>query len=99
MKFLVIARPRPIPGVTSAMVEATRDIAKRNVKNGVVDCFYSFAGGNGSCSIVNADSGEALMEMLMEAPVSPFLEVETHPLADGHKFLDKLIEGMKKAGL
>ena len=99
MKFLVITKPRPIPGVTSAMVEATRDIAKRNTKNGVTDCYYSFAGGSTSCAIVNADSGEALMEMLLEAPVSPFLEIETHPLADGQKFLDKLIEGMKKAGL
>ena len=99
MKFLMIARPRPIPGVTSAMVEATRDIAKRNTTNGVVDCFYSFAGGSGSCSIINAESGEALMETLMEAPVSSFLDIDIHPLADGQKFLDKLIEGMKKAGL
>jgi muconolactone delta-isomerase len=99
MKFLMIAKPRPMPGVNSAMLDATRDIAMRNVKNGVVDCFYSFAGGSGSCSIVNADSGEALMETLMEAPVSPFLEVDVHPLADGIKFLNKLIEGMKKAGL
>ena len=99
MKFLLIAKPRPVPGVTSAMIEATRDIAMRNVKNGVVDCFYSFAGGSGSCSIVSADSGEALMDMLMEAPASPFLDVEIQPLADGRKFLDKVIEGMKKAGL
>jgi muconolactone delta-isomerase len=99
MKFLVITKSRPIPGVTSAMVQATRDIAKRNAKNGVVDSFYAFAGGNGSCSIVNADSGEALMDMLLESPVSPFLEVETYPLADGDQFLGKLIEGMKKQGL
>ncbi len=36
MKFLAISKRRPLPGMTSAMAEATRDIAKRNVKNGVI---------------------------------------------------------------
>ncbi len=36
MKFLLISKRRPTPGVTSAIVEANRDIAKRNVKNRVV---------------------------------------------------------------
>jgi muconolactone delta-isomerase len=100
MKFLVIARPRPIQqGVTSAMVQATREIANRNIKSGKIDCLYRFAGGNGTCAIVNAESGDALEEMLLEAPSFPFLEFETHALAGADKYLDKVIEGMKKQGL
>jgi muconolactone delta-isomerase len=100
MKFLVIARPRQIQqGMTSAMVQTTREVVNRDIKSGKIDCLYRFAGGNGTCAIVNADSGDALEEMLMEGPAFPFIEFESHPLADADKFLDKLIEGMKKQGL
>ncbi len=83
----------------SAMAQATKEIVNGYVKSGKMDFLYHFAGGNGTCSIVNADSGDALDEMLMEAPSSPFIEFESHPLADVDKFIDKLIEGMKQRGL
>ena len=99
MKFLLIARPRPIPGMTSALLEATRERARSQLKSGVLDCYYTFAGGNGSCAIVNADSPEALQEIVMENPTFPFLETESYALADGDKFLTKMTEVMKKSGL
>jgi muconolactone delta-isomerase len=99
MKFLVMIKPRPVQGMTSAIVEATREIAKRNVRNGITECLYSFAGGNRSFAIVNADSGDALQDLLLKAPAAPFLEIEAHPLADGDKFLEKMIETLKKQGL
>src|SRR5689334_15230077 len=99
MKFLIIAKPRPIPGMTSAIAQATSERAKAQLKSGVIDCFYTFAGGNGSCAIINADSAEALQELVMENPAYPFLENETHLLADGEKFMGKLIEALKKQGL
>ena len=99
MKFLMIARPRPIPGMTSALAQATKERAKTQLKSGVIDCFYTFAGGSGSCAIINAESAEALQELVMDNPTYPFLENETYLLADGDKFLDKVIEGLKKAGL
>jgi hypothetical protein len=99
MKFLIIAKARPIPGMSSAIAQATMDRAKAQLKSGIIDCFYTFAGGNASCVIINADSAEALQELVMENPGYPFLEHETHPLADGEKFMGKLIEGMKKQGL
>jgi len=48
---------------------------------------------------MNADSGEALVELLQDVPAISFLEVETYLLADFNKVLDKLIGGMKKQGL
>jgi muconolactone delta-isomerase len=100
MKFLVISRPRSVQqGMTSAMVQATKEIVNGYVKSGKFDCLYRFAGGNGVCAIANADSGDALEDLLQELPTAPFVEYESHPLADCDKFLEKLIEGMKKQGL
>jgi hypothetical protein len=39
VKFLVISRPRENqPGMTSAMIEATVEKGKRQLKSGVIDC-------------------------------------------------------------
>ena len=101
MKFLVIARPRHTQqGVTSAMVQASREIVNGYVKSGIDDCAYSIADGNGGgVGIVNADSHEKLMELLMAAPVSAFSEFQTYPLADFDSSISKVIEAMKKQGL
>jgi len=85
--------------MTSAIAHAANERAKVLRKSGVIDCFYTFAGGNGSCVIMNADSAEALQELVMENPAYPFLEHETHLLADGEKFTGKLAEALKKQGL
>jgi hypothetical protein len=101
MKFLVIARPRQNQqGMTSAMVEASKEIANRYLKSGIDDCLFAIADGiGGSCGIMNADSGEALVELLQNVPAVPFMEVQTYLLADFNKVVDKLIEGMKKQRL
>jgi hypothetical protein len=98
MKFLLILKPRPIPGMTSAIAQAALDRIKAELKSGRVDCFYTFAGGNASCAILNVDSAEALQELVMGDPAYPFLEHETHVLVEGEKFMGKLIESLKKQG-
>ena len=99
MKFLVIARPRENrQGMTSAMVEATLEKVKGHLKSGVTDCTYSFADGSGSIAIANAESGEALVDLL-ESPAAPFIHFEAHPLADFNKVIGNLITTMKKQGL
>jgi len=100
VKFLVISRPRPNQqGMTSAMLQATLEKVKEELKSGVIDCLYSFADGSGSVGIGNADSGEALAASLLESPASPFIEFEAHPLADFEKVVGAVIAGMKKRGL
>lgn len=100
MKFLVIARPRQSQqGMTSAMVQTTREMLKTDIKSGKVDFIYHFAGGNGVAGIFNVDSGDALDEVLQGYPTTPFVDHETYPLADGDKFFARLIEGLKKQGL
>jgi hypothetical protein len=44
MKFLLIVKPRPIPGMTSAIAQATLERVEANLKSGAADCFYSFPG-------------------------------------------------------
>jgi hypothetical protein len=98
MKFLVIARPRENrQGMTSAMVEATLEKVKGQLKIGVFDCLYSFADGSGSVPIANADSGEALIEAL-ESPTQPFIHFEAKPLGAFERRINNLT-AMKKQGL
>jgi len=100
VKFLVIARPRQgQQGMTSAMVQKTREMLKADIKSGRVDFIYHFAGGNGVAGIYNVDSGDALDEALQRYPTTPFVDHETYPLADGDKFFANLIEGLKRQGL
>ncbi len=96
MKFLVIAKP-PRTG-TSAMVQAVKETVKRNLESGQIDCLYSFADATRAVAILNADSAEALAEQLVE-PGFPPPEAEIHPLIDWNRFVDKVIEVMKRQGL
>lgn len=99
MKFLIIARPRPNQqGMTSQMVQATLEKVKGHLKSKVTDCIYSFADGTGTFAISNADSGEAIVDLL-DSPAAPFLHFEVHPLADFNKVIGNLITTMKKQGL
>jgi len=41
MRFLVVARPRVTEGMTTAMVESSREIINSNIKNCVNDCVYT----------------------------------------------------------
>ncbi len=99
MKFLIIARPRPNQqGMTSEMIQATLEKVNGQLKSGVTDCIYSIADGSGSVGIVNADSGEALVDLL-ESPAAPFVHFEAHPLSDFNKVINNLITRMKRQGL
>ncbi len=99
MKFVVITRPRPLQGMTSAMLAATLAKVNEQSKNGVIDCIYALANGSGgSVGIGNADSGEALIEGLAYA-ASPFLQFEVHPLADFNKVISGEIKALKDRGL
>jgi hypothetical protein len=99
VKFLIIARPRENQqGLTSEMVQTTLEKIKGQLKSGVTDCIYSFADGSGSVGIANADSGEALVDLL-ESPAAPFIHFEAHPLVDFNKVINNLITTMKKQGL
>src|SRR5215467_14584507 len=101
MKFLVIGRPRHAQqGVTSRILQESREIINRNSKSGITEYAYSFADGNGGAvAIVNAESAEKLAELLMEAPVSAFTDFQTYPVAEFDSTIGKVIEAMKKQGL
>jgi hypothetical protein len=48
-------------------------------------------------AIGNADSGGALVEEL-RCEVSPFFELQAHPLADFNKVMSNLISALKSQG-
>ena len=65
---------------------------KQKLRDGTVDCAYGFIDGRRGIAIVNADSNEEAMKLVMEYPAWPILEIEIHPLCDVEQFLDANIE-------
>ena len=100
MKFLVTTKAHAVQqGMTSAIVQATQEMADRDIKNGVIDVLYAFADGSGSVGIANADSGEALAQSLLGLPAAPFFDFEARPLAEFNKVVNLRLDALKKNGL
>ena len=101
MKFLLIRRPlhfRGGPAPTSKSIRAHKQYALDALKRGTLDCLYAFAGGQGSVSIINANSAEELNERIMETPLFLDSEYEVHPLGDFSKYMDEVAAVLEKAG-
>ena len=98
MKYLLIRKPRVgAAPPTAQVVRAQKEYVLGLVKQGVLDCAYSFIGGGG-CSIINADSPEKLNEQLWGGPMSLFYEFEVRPLADYGLFMEGVAGAMERQG-
>jgi hypothetical protein len=71
-KFLVTAKPVPLPPPTDT-VRAAQEWIQAKLADGTLSAVYGFPGG-GRCRIGEYDSHEQLMDLLMEYPLSPFVE-------------------------
>ncbi len=102
MKFLLIRRPLHTRGAgappTSKGIRAHKQYALDALKRGTLDCLYSFAGGQGSFSIINANSAEELNEKIVETPLFLDSEFEIHLLSDYSKYMDEIAGVLEKAG-
>ena len=102
MKFLLIRRPLHIRGggapPTSKAIREHKEYALDALKRGTLDCLYSFAGGQGSFSIINANSAEELNERTVKTPLFLDSEFEIHPLSDFSKYMDEVAAVVEKAG-
>ncbi len=100
MKFLVITKRRPNPLPIETM-EPARQWINAGLKDGTLDCCYGFLNGGG-ISIMNANSHEDLVKMLMDYPESRWVGFDIHGLCDINMLFEhaeKLAveRGLKKA--
>ena len=78
MKYLVTVKPGPMPPPLE-VVNSAREWLEEKRADGSFEAVYAYPQGGG-CSIGEYDSNEALMEQLMEYPLSPFVEFDVQPL-------------------
>ena len=89
MKFLVTAKPGPMPPPVD-LVRQSKDWLTDRLDDGTFEVCYAFPGGGG-LSIGENASHEELMERLMEYPLSPFVEFDVTPLVEMDAAFDRLI--------
>ena len=84
MKYLVFARPRVgavLPDNPLALWQATKEWTEAHLADGILDCAYNLPAGGG-VAIINANTHEALTELLSVYPLQPFTQYEIHILSD-----------------
>ena len=102
MKFLVLVKPlpgAPRPENPVALLQAGKEWINDRLADGSVDCGYNVIGskqGMDGVAIGNADSHEALAELVLSFPQYPFFDFEILPLSDLNHFLGKSIEMTQK---
>ena len=103
MKFLVLLKAlpgAPGPGNPVASYRTGKEWMNARLADGSVDCAYNVIGskqGIGAVAIANADSHEALTELVLSFPQYPFFDLDILPLSDLDHFLGKAIEMMQKS--
>ena len=103
MKFLILVKPlpgAPRPENPVALLQAGKEWINARLADGSLDCAYNVIGskqGMGGVAIGNADSHEALAELVLSFPQYSFFDFEILPLSDLNHFLGKGIEMMQKS--
>lgn len=103
MKFLILTKP--LPGAPRqenplAVLQAGKEWINARLAEGSVDCTYNVIGskqGIGGVAIANADSHEALAEVVLSFPAYAFYDLEILPLSDLNHFMGKAIEMTQKS--
>jgi hypothetical protein len=87
MKYLVMVKPGPMPPPIE-MVRAGREWVDEKTADGTFETVYAFPEGGG-CSISEHESHEALMDTLIDYPLSPFIQYEVRALVDLNGAFDR----------
>ena len=101
MKYLVIGNqvtPVMEQKAQAGFLKRTVDWVNAGLKNGMLECFYSFPTGGGFF-IISADSHEDLMEKLTDCPIGPISEFEVQPICDFGKATDITLKKLKNLKL
>ncbi len=92
MKYLVtqmLGRAMPREQAL-AMNEAAREWVETHLEDGTIDAAYALLDGD-ALAIVNAESHDALWDLLMEYPLYWHMDWKVEPLCSWNRRLDELI--------
>jgi hypothetical protein len=100
MKYMVIARPGPLPP-SPEQFDLAFEWLQAKVDDGMLDCLYGFLEGGG-VSIANADSHAQALDQMTEYPLYGLVTWEVKPVlafGEGNETLRaKLVEAQAAMG-
>jgi hypothetical protein len=100
MKYMVIARPGPLPP-SPEQFDMAFDWLQSRVDDGTFDCLYGFLEGGG-VSITNADSHAQVLDLMAEYPLYGLVNFEVKPVLAFREGIDtiraKLVEAQAAMG-
>jgi hypothetical protein len=98
MKYLVVSR-RSTPAAEHQsqirFLETANNWVNNRMKDGTVEAAYSFATGGGFF-IINAESNEELMQILVDFPLRPLAELDIDPITEFTKATKITIDAIRK---
>ena len=97
MKYLVIGNQTMAGSQHKAQVDfltMTKKWVDKKMADGTVEAAYSFPAG-GAFFILNADSHEDLMKLLIDFPLRPLSEFEIHAAVDFNTATQMAIDSIK----
>ena len=92
LRDMVAALP---PKQIAALLQAARKYMNALLADGTADCAFTFPDGAG-VAILNADTHEALMDLLLEFPLYTLSVWDIKPLCDIDHFYDKFLEVLQE---
>ena len=99
MKYLATVRPREgveIPDPVS-LARQSRAYFADYMAQGVIECMYQFADGEGSIAILDVESEEAAWALINANPSHSYAYHEVKALVDGPEAFDRFIAVMEQA--
>ena len=103
MKFLILVKPlpgAPRPENRVAVLQAGKEWVNARLADGSVDCAYNVISprqGIDAVAIGNADSHEALVEVVLSFPAYAFCDFEILPLSDVNHAAEQTIALLQKS--
>ena len=100
MKYLVTAKLNTLQPQSSEewlkLLKAAREYQAAHLEDGTFECSYLFVDGNRGFGVVNADSHDQLMDIIMAHPQNAFLDWEIIPACDTLASYDKFIRSLEQ---
>jgi hypothetical protein len=92
MRALVVARQKMPPPAEMMPGLAQGFAAWREQYRDKWESFFFFATVTGGCGIANVANETELFQMILEWPLTPFSDIEVHPVVDGDEALGRWVE-------
>ena len=79
------------------LVRSAQQWLHARLDDGTFECVYGMIDFRG-LSVGTADSVESQMDLMLDYPLSPFVEFEVHPLVGVDDFFERFVRWLERAG-